>query len=149
MMKSPMTTETIIRDKLLYIQNQWVILDRDLAQHLGLETKRLLERCKRNANILSTQHFFQLEKEEIDALWSQIATANKDINISNKSRTLPFVFTKPGIEILKLIFKKSEQIQQLETILETFEEKENKPLSKICATEDYQHLTKMLELEPF
>ena len=89
-----MTTKTSppLSSKLIYIQNQWGILDRDLASLFGLETKRLLERCKRNETSLSEHDYFQLSNDEINHLWSQIAPANHRINISKKSRSLPFCF---------------------------------------------------------
>jgi hypothetical protein len=85
-----------------------------------METKRLLERCKRNEDVFDKNDYFQLSNDELITLRSQFATANNEINLSMKSRVLPYAFTINGIELLKIFFKKPEQMDMLETILLVF-----------------------------
>ena len=67
-----------IEDKILVIRGQQVMLDRDLAELYGVETKRLNEQVRRNIERFPEHFMFQLTKEEqIQAerfLRSQFAT---------------------------------------------------------------------------
>ena len=58
------------------IRGQQVMLDADLAMLYGVETKRLNEQVKRNINRFPDDFMFQLTKEDVVALRSQIATLN-------------------------------------------------------------------------
>ena len=104
------------------INNQFVILDRDIASRLGLETKRFLERCKRNETLFQNDDYFQLSKENYDALRSQLATLEGK---GKHSKYLPFCFTKSGVDILKTLFKKDDQIIIISELLDDFNDKEN------------------------
>ena len=58
------------------IRGQQVMLDRDLATHYGVETKRLNEQVKHNIKRFPEDFMFQLTKDE--CLRSQIATLNEE-----------------------------------------------------------------------
>ena len=62
------------------IRGQQVMLDADLAMLYGVETKRLNEQVKRNINRFPDDFMFQLTKEDVVALRSQIVTLNEDQN---------------------------------------------------------------------
>jgi len=57
------------------------MLDEDLAELYGVETKRLIEQVKRNLERFPGDFMFQLDKGEAAALRSQIATSNAGIEI--------------------------------------------------------------------
>lgn len=61
---------------ILKIRNQKVMLDSDLAEMYGVETKRLNEQVKRNASRFPADFMFQLNEEEWESLKSQIATSS-------------------------------------------------------------------------
>ncbi len=123
-----MSTQAIpLTTKLIRIKNQWVILDRDIAALFEVETKRLLEKCKRNKNKLSAADYFQLSNEEFDALRSQFATIE---GRGKHSKYRPFCFTKKGMEKLKILFKKDAQLSAISEVLDSIEIKENEPLFK-------------------
>jgi hypothetical protein len=77
------------------IRNQKVIVDRDLAEIYGVETRRLNEQVKRNPDRFPEDFVFQLTKEEA-VLWarsrSQIAILKRGKNI----KYLPYAFTEHG-----------------------------------------------------
>ena len=60
------------------IRGQQVMLDADLAMLYGVETKRLNEQVKRNINRFPDDFMFQLTKEDVVALRSQIVTSNEE-----------------------------------------------------------------------
>ena len=65
-----------IQQKIFEIRGQKVMLDRDLAQMYGVETKRLNEQIKRNMKRFPEDFMFQLTKEEFQNLKSQFATSS-------------------------------------------------------------------------
>jgi len=69
----------IIQNKILEIRGQKVLLDRDLAEMYGVETRRLNEAVSRNIERFEGEDFmFQLSKEEFKNLKSQFVISNKD-----------------------------------------------------------------------
>lgn len=94
-----MTTKIILPDevitnKIYLIREQKVMLDSDLEELYGLETKYLKQAVKRNSDIFPDHFMFELTKEENDFLRSQIVTSKKG---SGGARYLPMVFTEHGI----------------------------------------------------
>ncbi len=63
-----------IENKILVIRGQQVMLDRDLAELYGVETKRLNEQVRRNKERFPEEFYFQLTDDEQNSLRSQIAT---------------------------------------------------------------------------
>lgn len=59
------------------IRGQQVMLDRDLAELYGVETRRLNEQVKRNIERFPEDFMFQLTPNEFDNLKSQFATLKK------------------------------------------------------------------------
>ena len=80
---------------IITIRNQKVIVDRDLAEIYGVETRRLNEQVKRNPDRFPEDFMFQLTREEAD-FWacsrSQIAILKRGKNI----KYLPYAFTEHG-----------------------------------------------------
>ena len=70
-----------------------VILDSDLAELYGVETRRLNEQVRRNLHKFPDDFMFQLTKDEFDNLKSQIATSNSSWG---GRRKLPLAFTEYG-----------------------------------------------------
>jgi ORF6N domain len=73
------------------------MLDEDLANLYGVETKRLIQQVKRNLKRFPADFMFQLNKAEAEALRSQIATSNES---RGGRRYAPYVFTEQGVAML-------------------------------------------------
>lgn len=86
------------RDKIeatiITMRGERVILDSDLADLFGVQTKRLNEQVKRNAERFGEKYTFQLKKGEFDLLRSQSATSKKG---RGGRRYPPWVFTEYGV----------------------------------------------------
>jgi len=80
-----------IEKRILVVRDRQVMLDEDLADLYGVETKRLVEQVKRNRDRFPEDFMFQLNKEEAAALRSQIATSNDG---RGGRRYAPYVFTE-------------------------------------------------------
>ena len=61
---------------IMVIRGEKVILDSDLAELYGVETRRLNEQVRRNIHKFPEDFMFQLTKEEFENLKSQIATSS-------------------------------------------------------------------------
>ena len=69
-------SEAIITDKIYIIRNQKVMLDRDLASLYGVETRVLNQAVKRNISRFPDDFMFEVSKEELNNLISQIVTSS-------------------------------------------------------------------------
>lgn len=100
--------ENTIRSKILTIRNQQVMLDRDLAELYGVETRRLNEQVKRNRERFPDEFYFQLTRSEVDSVMSQNATSpNLKIFVGQDggTRKLPYAFTEHGVAMLSAVLK--------------------------------------------
>ena len=83
-------TEVII-NKIYLLRNQKVMLDKDLAELYGVETRVLVQAVKRNIERFPEDFMFQLNKEEFEDLTSQIV-----ISGWGGMRKQPYAFTEQG-----------------------------------------------------
>jgi phage regulator Rha-like protein len=104
----PMIPDETLINKIYFIRNQKVMLDRDLATLYGIQTKRLKEQVRRNIQRFPKDFMFQLNKSELDNWRSQIATSNSEIM---GLRYQPFAFTEHGILMLSSVLNSSRAIQ--------------------------------------
>lgn len=82
--------------RILQIRGQRVLLDADLAELYEVDTKRLNEQVKRNADRFPADFMFQLTPGEFTNLKSQFATSSW-----GGRRKLPFAFTEHGAIVKK------------------------------------------------
>jgi len=106
-----------ITSKIYLIRNVKVMLDRDLAELYGVETKRLKEQVRRNIERFPEDFMFELTKDELGNWRSQFATSNQDIM---GLRIPPFVFTEHGILMLSSVLKSERAIQVNIQIMQAF-----------------------------
>lgn len=85
-------SESDLKSKIYIIRGVQVMLDMDLAEIYGYETKRFNEQVKNNIERFDDDFRFQLTDEEVKDLRSKISTTN----ISLMSRSLPYAFTEQG-----------------------------------------------------
>lgn len=65
--------DEIVVSKIYYIRDQKVMLDSDLAELYGIETRRLNEQVNRNLDRFPDDFMFRLNEKEFQYLMSQIA----------------------------------------------------------------------------
>ncbi len=83
-------TDDNVISKIYLIRGKKVMIDRDLAEMYGVETRRLNEQLKRNRKRFPPDFMFQMTKEEVEDWKSQFATSNK---VKMCLRKPPNVFT--------------------------------------------------------
>lgn len=82
------------------------MIDSDLAQLYGVETKVLYQAVKRNMKRFPDDFMFQLDEEEYNNLKSQIVTSSW-----GGRRKLPFVFTEQGVAMLSSVLSSDRAIE--------------------------------------
>lgn len=115
--KNLMLSEETISNKIYFIRNQKVMLDRDLAQLYGVETKRLKEQVKRNLSRFPPDFMFQLSKTEFENWRSQFATSNSE---KMGLRYAPMAFTEHGVLMLSSVLNSEKAIQTNIQIMRIF-----------------------------
>ena len=71
-------TDDLLLSKILQIRNQKVMIDRDLAEMYGVETRILNQAVKRNLKRFPEDFMFQMTVEELDNWKSQNVISNKE-----------------------------------------------------------------------
>lgn len=112
-----LVSDDILMHKIYIIRDQKVMLDRDLAELYGVETRRLKEQVRRNIDRFPEDFMFELTKEELRDWMSQFATSNREIL---GIRKLPFVFTEQGIAMLSSVLNSQRAIQTNIRIMRIF-----------------------------
>jgi hypothetical protein len=87
--------QDIIEKKIYLIRGTNVMLDKDLAELYGVETRVLIQAVKRNIERFPQDFMFQLTKEEFENLRSQIVTSSW-----GGRRYLPYAFKKVVKDII-------------------------------------------------
>ena len=114
-MQELIINENNIKDKIYTIRNLQVMLDKDLAELYGVETKRINEAVKNNQDKFQDDFYFELSDYEFEDLRSKFSTAN-----FSKTRINPKVFTEQGIYMLATILKSKIASQVTVYIIKTF-----------------------------
>ena len=113
--------ENSIRSKIHVIRGQQVMLDCDLAQIYGYETKRFNEQIKNNRERFDEDFMFRLNNEEVQQLSrSKISTLNK--GRGSNIKYAPYAFTEQGIYMLMTVLKGDLAVTQSKMLIRTFKE---------------------------
>ena len=91
------------------------MIDRDLAELYGVETRRLNEQVKRNIERFPEDFMFQLTSNEFDNLKSQIATSSW-----GGVRKMPYAFTEQGVAMLSGVLKSPTAVEVNIRIMRAF-----------------------------
>ena len=131
----------LIKHRIYEVRGLRVMLDRDLAELYGVETRALNQAVKRNIDRFPDDFLFRLNKNEWTFLKSQIVISNNDattadnkdvdtngdslksqIVISNRGgdRALPYAFTELGIAMLSSVLRSETAIQVNINIMRAF-----------------------------
>lgn len=108
----------IIENKIYEIRGQKVMLDFDLAEMYGVETKRLKEQVRRNIERFPVEFMFELTKEEVQFSRTQFATLKT--GQGHNIKYLPFAFTEYGIVMLSSVLKSKTAVEVNINIIRAF-----------------------------
>ena len=116
-MNKEVAVKSEIESKILTIRNQQVMIDRDLAELYGVETKVLNQAVKRNIERFPENFMFQLDESEFANWKSQIVTSNSD---KMGLRKRPYAFTEQGVAMLSAVLKSKTAVQISIKIMNAF-----------------------------
>ena len=103
---SVIISEELIASKIYLLRKYRVMLDSDLAELYGVDTKRLNEQVKRNIERFPEDFMFQLSSQELESLKSHFATSNS----RGGRRGLPYAFTEHGVLMLSSVLNSDQAI---------------------------------------
>ena len=106
-----------IESMIYLIRNQKVMLDSDLANLYGVETKNLKKAVRRNIERFPRDFMFELTKEELENLRFQSGTANSS---KMMTRVPPFAFTELGVAMLSSVLRSDRAVQVNISIMRIF-----------------------------
>ncbi|HGK3670485.1 TPA: ORF6N domain-containing protein [Streptococcus pneumoniae] len=110
-----------LAEKIYIIRGQKVMLDFELAEIYGYETKRFNEQVKNNIEKFDDDFRFQLTKEEWENLRSKNSTSKSETG-SGGRRYLPYVFSEAGIYMLMTVLKGELAVKQSKALIRTFKQ---------------------------
>lgn len=108
-----------IQSKIYVIRGQKVMLDRDLAELYGVETRTLNQKVKRNLRRFPSDFMFQMTKEDVEEWKSQIVISN---SIKMGLRKPPYAFTQMGVAMLSSVLSSDTAIDTNIYIMRAFVE---------------------------
>jgi len=101
-------SDEVLFSRIYIFRGQKVMLDSDLAELYGVETKAFKQAVRRNIERFPKDFMFELDKQEFRYLRSQIVTSNNGVG---GNRYAPMVFTEQGVAMLSSILKSKLAIQ--------------------------------------
>jgi len=110
--------EDLIRGRIYSVRGFQVMLDRDLAELYGVETRALKQAVKRNADKFPSDFMFSLNKKEISFMVSQNVIPSK----RSLGGSIPFAFTEHGVAMLSTVLKSSKATKISILIIRAFVE---------------------------
>ena len=101
------TPDEVVMNKIYIVREQKVMLDRDLAELYGVETKVLKQAVRRNLTRFPEDFMFEMTKEELENWRSQFVTSKED---RQGLRYMPFCFTEQGVTMLSCVLNSERAI---------------------------------------
>jgi len=92
--------DEVIINRIYLVRGQKVMIDRDLADLYGVETKRLKEAVRRNADRFPSDFMFQMSDAELE-IWRRQSISDKEDR--KGLRYHPFCFTEQGVTMLSCV----------------------------------------------
>ncbi len=135
---------TVIQNKIYEIRGAKVMLDFDLAQMYGIETRVLKQSVRRNLKRFEGEDFmFELTKEELST--SQFVTLKK--GRGSNFKYAPFAFTELGVAMLSSVLNSDIAIEINRSIMRAFVAVRH-GLSQVSTAKELEELKKRVkELE--
>ena len=140
-----MTNIIEVENKIITLRDQQVILDADVAELYGVETKRVNEAVSNNPEKFPEGYIWELTNEEWYSLRSKFSTL-KNSGRGQHSKYPPKAFTEKGLYMLATILKSSKAVETTIAIVEAYAKlKElSRVIVEIPQQEDNEQVQKIL-----
>ena len=104
-----------IKELIVELNGQKIIVDKDIAELYGVETRDINKAVKNNPEKFPNGYMYEVSDQEFEYLRGKFSTAK-----FAKTRTNPKVFTEKGLYMLATILKSTKATQATLMIIETF-----------------------------
>ena len=135
-------TPILVESKIFLIRDKQVMVDRDLAELYGVETRVINQAVKRNLERFPEDFRFQLTSEELD----ELVTNCDRFNVLKHSTVLPYVFTEQGVAMLSAVLRSETAVQVSIRIMNAFVQLRHYVSSQIVKTDDKAELAEIRRL---
>ena len=115
----PFTTNDVMA-RIIKIRGQEVLLDRDVAELYGVETKRINEALRNNPDKFPEGYVIMLNDEESAVLRSKISTLEQQEGKGHHSKYNFKAFTERGLYMLATILKSKQATSTTLAIIDSF-----------------------------
>lgn len=132
----------LVESKIFLIRGKQVMVDRDLAELYGVETKVINQAVKRNLERFPEEFRFQLTENEMDEL---VTNCDRFINMKH-STVASYVFTEQGVAMLSAVLRSETAVQVSIRIMKAFVELRHYVSSQIVKTDDKAELAEIRRL---
>ena len=106
----------MIEERIFFIRQQYVMIDRDIAELYGIETKVLNQQVKRNIERFPENFMFRLDKDEFQEL---VTNCDRFATLKH-STVLPNAFTEQGVSMLSAVLKSKTAVKVSISIINSF-----------------------------
>lgn len=114
-----MTNILDVENKIITLRDQQVILDSDVAELYGVETKEINQAVRNNPKKFPQGYIFSLDNQEIAFLRSKFLTL-KSTGRGQHSKYPPKAFTEKGLYMLATILKSPQAVETTIAIVEAY-----------------------------
>jgi len=139
--ENTMLPDEVITSKIYLIRGEKVMLDRDLAELYGVETKYLKRQVRRNITRFPDDFMFELTQIEFQLWRSQFGTSNSD---KMGLRYPPFAFTETGVAQLSGVLNSEKAILINNQIMRVFIKMRSMLLDTLTLKLDIEEIKKKL-----
>jgi hypothetical protein len=136
-----MLPDEVITSKIYFIRGEKVMLDRDLAELYGVETKYLKRQVRRNMLRFPDDFMFELTQEELQIWRSQFGTSNQE---RMGLRYPPFAFTETGVAQLSGVLNSEKAILINNQIMRVFIKMRSMLMDTLTLKLDIEEIKKKL-----
>ncbi|MFC1822774.1 ORF6N domain-containing protein, partial [Thermodesulfobacteriota bacterium] len=106
----------LIQSKIIVLRGEKVMIDQDLSELYGVETKQLKRAVRRNLDRFPSDFMFELTRDEYNTLRSQSGTLKRGAH----SKYLPMAFTEQGVAMLSSVLNTDRAIEVNIVIMRAF-----------------------------
>ena len=138
----PELNEELIVSKIYIIRGQRIMLDFELAEIYGYETKNFNRQVKNNNDKFDQDFMFQLSKEE----YKEILRCKNFTSSWGGTRHLPYAFTEQGIYMLMTVLKGELATKQSKALIRLFKNMKDYLIenNSLLTQKDYLNLFKLI-----
>ena len=110
----------IVRSRMIEVRGCQVLLDRDVAELYGVQTREVNQAVRNNPDKFPDGYVYEMTREESAALRSKFLTLEKGVGRGRYSKHGYKVFSEKGLYMLATVLKGKQAIQASLAIIETY-----------------------------